>query len=59
MRQKKFTINNEDRKDWVRNDEGLYHEWLLSRMSLTTYVREHRHELDAYIRKVTGQEESE
>jgi len=27
MRQKRFTVNDEDRKEWVNNDEGLYRWW--------------------------------
>lgn len=53
---KKFTINDDDREQWVDNDEGLYNDWKRSRLSKRAYVRENRTEIDAFIRRTTGQE---
>ena len=43
-------MNDDDRAEWVNNDERLYRWWLSERCGITTFVREHRAELDGYIR---------
>jgi len=54
MRQKRFTVNDEDRKEWVNNDEGLYRWWRSERVALSRFVRENRDSIDEVIEKVTG-----
>jgi len=42
-------MNDNERKLWVMNDEGLYHWWRSSHKSITAFVRENREELDRII----------
>jgi hypothetical protein len=42
-------INDEERRLWVLNDEGLYRIWRLSRKPLKTFIRDNRAELTACI----------
>lgn len=43
-------MNDQERAQWVTNDEPLYNEWRRSRKSLGVYIRENREALDAVIR---------
>jgi hypothetical protein len=45
-----LTINDQDRRQWVENDEGLYLWWKGSRMGLYRFVRENRDTLTKIIR---------
>lgn len=47
------TINDEDRRIWVLNDEGLYLEQRRSRKALKSWIRENRQMIDEVIRNVT------
>jgi hypothetical protein len=51
MVHKIFRIDDEERRMWVENDEGLYNYRLSTRMSVTEFVRTHRAEIDAVINK--------
>lgn len=46
-------LNDEDRRQWVENDEGLYlwcRDWMSqTKRSKRQFIREHRDELDACI----------
>lgn len=42
-------INDEERRQWVDNDEGLYDLWCESRMGLYRWVRENRAIIDEVI----------
>lgn len=42
-------MNDEERRLWVLNDEGLYRIWRLSRKPLKTFIRDNRAELTACI----------
>lgn len=53
---RKPTINDDDREEWVNNDEGLYDLWLASKQAIGAFVRENRAFIDEVIRKVTGNE---
>ncbi len=33
-------MNNNDRSQWINNDEGLYNWWKSSRMSMTKFIKE-------------------
>ena len=52
-KQHRCTINDNDREDWVNNDEGLYNWWQRSGVGITTFVRRHRQEIDIIIRATT------
>lgn len=45
-------MDDNERKMWVNNDEGLYNWWKSSRMSLTAFVKENRAEIDEAINSV-------
>lgn len=45
-------LNDEERTQWVENDEGLYSWWKSTGKGITTFVRENREELDKHIRTV-------
>lgn len=46
---RKFTINDQDRGEWINNDEGLYLLWKRSRKSKKTFIKENRGLLDEII----------
>lgn len=41
--------NDEERRQWVLNDEGLYRWWQSSRIGLYRFIRENREEIDTAI----------
>lgn len=43
------SINDDDREEYVQNDEGLYLEMRRYQRGLRAYVRAHRDEIDAVI----------
>lgn len=45
-------LTREDIKEWVNNDEGLYRWWKSSRMSLNSFVKANREELERCISRV-------
>lgn len=45
-------LNDNDREQWVNNDQGLYNWWKGSRMSIREFVRSNRAELTEAINKV-------
>lgn len=49
-------MNDDDRAQWVNNDERLYSAWRSSRLSLRKYVAEFRAELTEYINKQLNRE---
>ena len=46
---KRITINDNDREQWVQNDEGLCRWWRGSGLSLRKFIRENREELTEFI----------
>lgn len=46
-------MNNEERRQWINNDEGLYNWWRSSRVSMMQFIRENRSEIDRCISNVT------
>lgn len=58
MRNKPLTLNDEDRRQWVLNDPGLYDWWRFSRQSLRQFVTENRNELTKVILKALNREPS-
>jgi hypothetical protein len=48
------TINDEDRRQWIENDEGLYLWQRRSGLSMRKFIRENRAEIDEVIRNVTS-----
>ncbi len=45
-------MNDNDRTEWVDNDEGLYNWWRMSGLPKRKFVRTNREELDRCINKV-------
>lgn len=43
------TLNDDDRNQWIDNDEGLYSWWRSSRQSKSKFIRENREELTQLI----------
>lgn len=43
------TLNDDDRRQWIANDEYLYNWQRTSRLPMRMFLREYRKELDAYI----------
>lgn len=46
------TLNDNDRAQWIDNDEGLYCWWRSSRLSKREFIRQNRAEITAAIRHV-------
>jgi hypothetical protein len=42
-------VNDDDREQWVNNDEDLYVLWKRSRLSLRKFVRENRALIDEHV----------
>lgn len=42
-------LNDDERDQWIDNDEGLYRWWKSSRQSKRAFIRENRAELDRLI----------
>ena len=47
-------MNNEQRSQWIDNDEGLYDWWKSSKLSKRKFIQENRKEIDAAIEAVTS-----
>lgn len=47
-------INDEDRRQWVLNDEGLYNLYRASGRSVREFVRQNRPEIDAVIDNIVS-----
>lgn len=45
-------MNDQDRAQWIDNDEGLYNWWRGSRQSKAAFIRANRKEIDAAINPV-------
>jgi hypothetical protein len=46
---KPMKLNDNDREQWIANDESLYNWWRGSRQSMRQFIRENRAELDKHI----------
>ena len=42
-------MNNDERRLWVLNDEGLYHTFKCSRLCISKFVKENKSEIDSFI----------
>ena len=49
-----LTINDDDRAQWVDNDEGLYNWWRGSHLSKRAFIRANRAEITAAIENVAS-----
>jgi hypothetical protein len=47
-------INDEDRRQWIANDEGLYNWQRRSGLSMKAFIKKHRAEIDEVIGNVTS-----
>jgi hypothetical protein len=45
-------LNDDDRRDWLDNDEGLYDWWRYSRLSKREFIKFHREEIDSHVNAV-------
>lgn len=43
-------MNNDERHEWISNDEGLYRWWKGTRLSMRTFIRENREAIDRCIK---------
>lgn len=49
-----IVMNDDERRQWVENDEELYTRWRRSGVGLYTWTRTHREEIDEVIEIVMG-----
>lgn len=61
---RKITINDENRRQWVLNDEGLYDTWISWSSSngcwnIKTFIKSHRKLIDEVINNVTSGKHSQ
>jgi hypothetical protein len=47
-------MNDDERRMWLENDEGLYNWRRSERKSISEFIKEHRSELDCIINKKLG-----
>jgi len=47
-------MNNDERSQWIDNDEGLYNWWRSTRLSKQKFIKENREEIDRVINNVLG-----
>jgi len=47
-------MNNNEREQWINNDEGLYLWWKRSRLSMREFIRQNRDEIDSCISRALG-----
>lgn len=43
------TLNDNDREEWIKNDEGLHDWYRQSRLSMRAFIRQNRSDIDAAI----------
>jgi hypothetical protein len=53
---KKQTLNDDDRAQWIDNDEGLYHWWISSRLPKREFIKQNRKELTEIIMAVLNRQ---
>jgi hypothetical protein len=51
---KRQTLNDNDRSQWIDNDEGLYNWFRSTRMSKKAFVKQYRKEIDEVVNNVRG-----
>jgi hypothetical protein len=47
-------MNNEDRRQWIENDEGLYNRFKSSGLSMTEFIRQNRKFVDEVVVNVSS-----
>lgn len=52
VREKRFTLNDNDRAQWLDSDDVLYTIWRRSRMNQTAFIRANRKLIDGHIRAI-------
>jgi hypothetical protein len=45
-------MNDEERRQWVLNDENLYSWWRAKHIGITTFVKRYRKDLTVMIRRI-------
>lgn len=53
-----FTFNNDDRAEWVNNDEYLYQWWNHSGLSMGEFIYRYRKDIDKHINSALVKEPS-
>jgi hypothetical protein len=53
MKRQHTRHNDEERRQWIQNDEGLYNWWRGSRQTMREFIRENRTYIDDAIENVT------
>lgn len=51
-------MNDDEREQWVSNDEGLYNAWRRSRLSMRAFIRGNRAMIDSVINAALGRRPS-
>jgi len=46
-------MNNEERRLWILNDEGLYSWWISSRLTMNNFIRGNKEEIDTAIKRAS------
>ena len=46
-------MNNNERENWIMNDEVLYLAWKSTRLSIAKYIKQYRENIDKYIKTAT------
>ena len=46
-------MNNNERENWIMNDEVLYLAWKSTGLPITKYMRQYRENIDEYIKTAT------
>lgn len=49
-------MDDNERWEWVLNDEGLYRQWKASHKGMRAFIKENRAGLTAFINKAIGKE---
>lgn len=49
-------MNDNEREQWIMNDEGLYRAWKASRLSMRNFIRKLRDDID---KAIEGRQDAE
>ncbi len=58
IRERRQTLNDDDRRQWIDNDEGLYGWQRSSRLPMREFIRQNRAELDSFIQAALNRQPS-
>ena len=46
-------MNNNERENWILNDEVLYLAWQSTGLPITKYIKQYKENIDQYIKKAS------